>query len=247
MWKELINIWKSDDLLIEAWDNSYEMLQLSREMFIQSVEMLKTKAKGKTLIALKKRDKEINEFQRDIRRKVMTHLVLQSDSTDIPNGGAYNFGACQVETSASITFTIENNGVGDLMLYGSPIINITGPDANEFKVVQQPISPVPSSDNTTFKIEFRPTSLNTKTAYISIANNDSVTSYAKLLNELGSYGYQEWSEWYAEFKGIPISRVDDEKLYNFWLSFDGDFEAMQKYVFANMEDEQKDLTDYFGA
>ena len=86
MWKELIKIWKSDDLLIEAWDNSYEMLQLSREMFIQSVEMLKTKAKGKTLIALKKRDKEINEFQRDIRRKVMTHLVMQADSTDIPNG-----------------------------------------------------------------------------------------------------------------------------------------------------------------
>ena len=86
MWKELIKIWKSDDLLVEAWDNSYEMLQLSREMFIQSVEMLKTKAKGKTLIALKKRDKEINEFQRDIRRKVMTHLVMQADATDIPNG-----------------------------------------------------------------------------------------------------------------------------------------------------------------
>ncbi|NHZ87111.1 MAG: hypothetical protein GWP19_14770 [Planctomycetia bacterium] len=86
MWKELIKIWKSDDLLTQAWDNSYEMLQLSREMFIQSVTMLRKQSKQKTLVALKKRDREINEFHRNIRRKVMTHLVLQKDSTDIPNG-----------------------------------------------------------------------------------------------------------------------------------------------------------------
>lgn len=86
MWKEIINIWKSDDLLVQAWDNSYEMLQLSREMFVQSVQMLRKHSKEKTLIALKKRDKEINEFHRNIRRKVMTHLVLQKDATDIPNG-----------------------------------------------------------------------------------------------------------------------------------------------------------------
>lgn len=86
MWRELINIWKADDLLVQAWDNSYEMLQLSREMFVQSVQMLRKHSKEKTLVALKKRDKEINEFQRDIRRKVMTHLVMQKDATDIPNG-----------------------------------------------------------------------------------------------------------------------------------------------------------------
>ena len=86
MWKELIKIWKSDDLLVEAWDNSYEMLQLSREMFVQSIQMLRKNKKEKTLIALKKRDKEINDFQREIRKKVMTHLVLQDDATDIPNG-----------------------------------------------------------------------------------------------------------------------------------------------------------------
>lgn len=86
MWKELIRIWKSDDLLVEAWDNSYEMLQLSREMFVQSIKMLRKQKKEKTLVALKKRDKEINEFQRKIRKKVMTHLVLQKDATDIPTG-----------------------------------------------------------------------------------------------------------------------------------------------------------------
>ena len=86
LFKDVLNLWRSDDLLSQAWNESYEMLQLSREMFIQSVTMLRKQSKEKTLIALKKRDREINEFQRDIRRKVMTHLVLQEDSADIPNG-----------------------------------------------------------------------------------------------------------------------------------------------------------------
>ena len=86
LFKDALKLWRSDDLLAQAWNESYEMLQLSREMFIQSVIMLRKQTKEKTLVALKKRDREINEFHRDIRRKVMTHLVLQEDSTDIPNG-----------------------------------------------------------------------------------------------------------------------------------------------------------------
>ena len=86
MWKELIKIWKSDDLLIQAWENSYAMLQLSHEMFVQSVKMLRKQSNEKSILVLKKHDKKINKFQRDIRRKVMTHLVLQEDSTDIPTG-----------------------------------------------------------------------------------------------------------------------------------------------------------------
>jgi len=86
LFKDALKLWRSDDLLAQAWNESYEMLQLSREMFIQSVTMLRKQTKEKTLVALKKRDREINKFHRDIRRKVMTHLVLQEDSTDIPNG-----------------------------------------------------------------------------------------------------------------------------------------------------------------
>ncbi len=86
LFQDILKLWRSDDLLAQAWNESYEMLNLSREFFIQSVKMLRKQSKEKTLIALKKRDKEINEFQRDIRRKVMTHLVMQNNRTDIPNG-----------------------------------------------------------------------------------------------------------------------------------------------------------------
>ena len=37
IFKELINIWKSDDLLSQAWDESIEMLRFSEKIFDKSV------------------------------------------------------------------------------------------------------------------------------------------------------------------------------------------------------------------
>jgi RHS repeat-associated protein len=69
------------------------------------------------------------------------------------------------------SFTIKNEGWANLLLDGSPIITIQ-PNADEFSVVQQPTSPIIPSGTSTFVVEFHPTSPGTKTAYISIANND---------------------------------------------------------------------------
>ena len=38
IFKELINIWKSDDLLSQAWDESIEMLRFSEKIFDKSIE-----------------------------------------------------------------------------------------------------------------------------------------------------------------------------------------------------------------
>ncbi|NTV79799.1 MAG: choice-of-anchor D domain-containing protein [Candidatus Aminicenantes bacterium] len=69
------------------------------------------------------------------------------------------------------SFTIKNEGWANLLLDGSPIITIQ-PNADEFSVVQQPTSPIIPSGTSTFVVEFHPTSPGTKTASISIANND---------------------------------------------------------------------------
>jgi len=60
----------------------------------------------------------------------------------IVDGGSYNFGSQTVGTDTDVTFTIENVGEADLTLSGSPIITITGADADHFSVEQQPVSPV---------------------------------------------------------------------------------------------------------
>ncbi len=86
LFKDVINLWKADDLLSQAWNDSHEMLNLSHEIFQQALIYLKKGENIKTLKALKKRDREINEFQRDVRRKVLTHYAVKQDTTDLANG-----------------------------------------------------------------------------------------------------------------------------------------------------------------
>ena len=86
MWKELTNIWKANDLSKQAWDQCCEMLELSKNIFSQSIIYLREAQDIETLKKLKKRDKEINEFQQEVRRKVLTHYSIQSEKVDIANG-----------------------------------------------------------------------------------------------------------------------------------------------------------------
>lgn len=86
IFKDLINLWKTDDLLSVAWTQSFEMLGLSREIFNQAVKYLRKGENIETLKALKKRDREINIFQQEVRRKVMTHYAVANTTMDIPNG-----------------------------------------------------------------------------------------------------------------------------------------------------------------
>ena len=86
MWKELTNIWRANDLSKQAWDQSCEMLELSKNIFSQAIIYLREAHNIETLKKLKKRDKEINKFQQEVRRKVLTHYSVQSDKVDIANG-----------------------------------------------------------------------------------------------------------------------------------------------------------------
>jgi hypothetical protein len=88
------------------------------------------------------------------------------------DGGSVSF-ASNVGSHEDKTFSLENLGAADLILSGSPIIVITGPNADEFSVQQQPASPVSPSGSTSFIIRFQPTSMGNKTASIAISNNDS--------------------------------------------------------------------------
>ena len=71
---------------------------------------------------------------------------------------------------ASHTFTIENTGDSDLTLTG---VQITGANASDFTVTAQPTSPVVASGSTTFTIFAGASAPGTRTATVSIANDDS--------------------------------------------------------------------------
>ena len=117
------------------------------------------------------------------------------NSGDIPDGRIYNYGSVNVKGSKSVTFRIENSGGIDLSLEKGadpecaiakhidkpnlqklPLqdyLHLAGPNANQFRVVQQPTSPIAPDTYTEFIIAFEPTTTGFKYASISIDNNDA--------------------------------------------------------------------------
>ena len=86
MLDRVISLWKSEDLLSQAWEESFEMMVLSNEMFSAAIRYLRRGEKIKTLKNLKKRDREINEFQKSVRKKVVTHFSISQNVEDFPSG-----------------------------------------------------------------------------------------------------------------------------------------------------------------
>jgi len=86
VFKDIVKLWNADNLLSQAWDESYKMMMLSNEIFTQAIKYLREGENQDIIKALKKRDVEINIFQRDVRRKVVTHYAISQDIDDLPNG-----------------------------------------------------------------------------------------------------------------------------------------------------------------
>ena len=86
MFDNLISLWRSEDLLSQAWEESFEMMLLSNEMFSAAINYLRRGEKIKTLKNLKKRDREINQYQKSVRKKVVTHFSVTQRIEDLPNG-----------------------------------------------------------------------------------------------------------------------------------------------------------------
>ena len=86
IFKDIVSIWKSEDLLSQAWDESREMLEFSEDMFSSAIKYLRRGVKIKKLKKLKKEDKKINEFQKNVRKKVVTHFSVSKNIDNLPNG-----------------------------------------------------------------------------------------------------------------------------------------------------------------
>ena len=105
-------------------------------------------------------------------------IDLQGNTVSIANGDIVpsindwtDFGSTQILTNPQIkTFTIRNYGGSNLILSGAPLVSISG--SADFILTASPTTPIVSLGRTTFSIQFNPSSLGTKTATITIANND---------------------------------------------------------------------------
>ena len=85
MFKELFNLIKSDSLYEQALDRCYQMLDIDSQMFNESINSLRTSDTAEIPIDIFEMDKEINAFEREVRRKIMTHLSI-SGTKDLGSG-----------------------------------------------------------------------------------------------------------------------------------------------------------------
>ena len=86
VFKNLVNIWKSEDSLSQAWSSSNEMLVISQDMFNDSIDALRSGEKNKVIKSIKQRDEIINQYHREIRKKVVTYYSVSKDILNIDSG-----------------------------------------------------------------------------------------------------------------------------------------------------------------
>jgi concanavalin A-like lectin/glucanase superfamily protein/Calx-beta domain-containing protein len=85
-----------------------------------------------------------------------------------------DFGSATVGGSTvTHTFTIDNTGPRQLLLTGTPKVQISGTNAGDFMVTAQPVSPVAATNGTTtFTVKFDPSGAGIRTATVTIDNDD---------------------------------------------------------------------------
>ena len=76
MIREILKLLSKDNLQVQALTECYEMLDLCHEMVVASVKSLRHKNTAEIDIDVYARDKKLNSFERDVRRKVLTHLCM---------------------------------------------------------------------------------------------------------------------------------------------------------------------------
>ena len=77
MLKELTNLWRSDDLLEQAWNKSFDMLEIAQEMYVEAVRILRESNDTVVNREIRQKDKYVNKYEEEVRRKVMTHCTMQ--------------------------------------------------------------------------------------------------------------------------------------------------------------------------
>ena len=92
-----------------------------------------------------------------------------SSATTLVDGtSTINFGAVNVGSTTSRTFTLDNTDAANELTLTTPLV-ISG----DYTVTTQPTSPVATSGSTTFTIQFAPTAAGTRAGTVSFANNDA--------------------------------------------------------------------------
>ena len=81
MFKQFFELFRKDNMLQQAYDRSLEMLEADREMFLAAASSLREHNDARIGLDIYAKDQMINAYEREVRRKVLTHLALTSSKS----------------------------------------------------------------------------------------------------------------------------------------------------------------------
>jgi phosphate uptake regulator len=79
MFKEFFDLFRRENMLSQAFERSREMLTDDREMFEAAVESLREQDDARLEVDIYAKDQLINAYEREVRRKVFTHLAVTGE------------------------------------------------------------------------------------------------------------------------------------------------------------------------
>ncbi len=85
MFKKWLAIFKKDTLMDRAYRRSFKMLDITLDMFREARESLRNRDDSEIDLKIKERDKQVNSYEREVRRMVFNHLAVQG-TIDLPSG-----------------------------------------------------------------------------------------------------------------------------------------------------------------
>jgi hypothetical protein len=122
-------------------------------------------------------------------------IHIKQNTLDIYNHGNFDFGTVALGSNKSVIFTVRNYGITNLTLTGNPKVVISGQNAADFLITQQPNSPLVAVASATFTLQFKPQATDERTATIKIANNDSDENpYYTFTVTGGPHSYLLWTK-----------------------------------------------------
>lgn len=110
--------------------------------------------------------------------RIKGNNVAIANGDDTPStGDNTDFGELATHANELVqTFVIESFGTRSVTLTGDPKVTISGPNAADFSVTQQPAANIAVGSGSNLQIAFNPTSPGLKTALVTINSNDEANS-----------------------------------------------------------------------
>ena len=122
MWKKLIELFKKDNLFEQAYQKASKMLDTDAAMYDASVDALRHSDTADVDFDIHDADKGVNRSERDVRKKVMTHLVVSSGGTNLASGLSLVSVVIDIERIGDYTKNIYDLAVHHpLRLEGGPV------------------------------------------------------------------------------------------------------------------------------